>query len=107
MPNESMAEYEQLKAVTTPLLKSAGLSIVAEEKHPDVFGSAYCEYKGKGLHYRIIWDGKDGCGYVQRMTEQGWRNLNTTIPEAGHNAFSSALTKIRIELVEQIALERI
>ena len=102
-----MAEYEELKAVAVPILERAGLSLAVEEKHPDVFGSAYCEYKGKGLHYRVIWDGKDGCGYIQSMTKQGWQDLDDTVAEGEQNAFESALLRVRIQLIEHIALAKI
>lgn len=59
-----MSEYNQIKSVLSPILEKAGLELSEENIQPDVFGSAYSEYKGKGLAYRIIWDGRDGCGYV-------------------------------------------
>lgn len=102
-----MIEYEELKSVVSPVFKRAGLILIVEEKHPEVFGSAYCEYKGKGLHYRVIWDGKDGCGYIQSMTKQGWQDLDATVPEGTQKELESALMIVRIKLVEHIALAKI
>jgi hypothetical protein len=101
-----MSEYEELKSAVAPILERAGLSLVVEERHPDVFGSAYCEYKGKGLQYRIIWDGKDGYGYIQSMTKQGWQDLDASVPEGKQSDFASALTVIRIKLIEHIAVSK-
>lgn len=102
-----MTEYEELKGVATPILEEAGLILVVEELHPESFGSAFCEYKGKGMWYRIIWDGKDGRGYIQSGANGGWKDLNTTLPKKSHNAFTSALMRVRSELTEAIALAKL
>lgn len=102
-----MTEYEEIKSVVAPIFKRAGLILTAEETRPDVFGSAYCEYKGKGMHYRVIWDGKDGCGYIQSMTKQGWQDFEAKVPETSSKEMESALMIIRIKLIEHIALTKI
>lgn len=102
-----MTEYEEIKSVVAPIFKRAGLILTSEEIRPDVFGSAYCEYKGKGMHYRVIWDGKDGCGYIQSMTIQGWQDIDAKVPEASRKEMESALLIVRIKLVEHLALTKI
>ena len=102
-----MNEYQQIKAALSKTLERAGLSLSDEELHPDVFGSAHSEYLGNGLAYRLIWDGKDGCGYIQSLEKGAWVNLKAFAPESEHNAFESALVRMRISLVEHIALSKI
>lgn len=102
-----MTEYEEIKSVLIPVLEKAGLSPKEENIQPDVFGSAYFEFYGKGLYYRIVWDGKDGCGYIQVQQNDGWINLKASAPEGEHNAFGSALTRMRIALIEHIALAKL
>ena len=102
-----MNEYTEIKAALAPILDRAGLEQSEEKLQPDVFGSAYSEYKGKGLLYRIIWDGRDGCGYIQHFKEKEWVKLKVSVPEGSHNAFAEAITRMRIVLIEHIALEKL
>ena len=102
-----MSEYQKIKAALIESLENAGLSQSDEKLHPDVFGSAYSEFLGKGLAYRIVWDGKEGCGYIQSLEKGDWVNLKAFAPETEHAAFEAALVRMRIMLVEHVALAKI
>ncbi len=102
-----MTEYEQIKSALAPVLEKGGIMQIEEELEPDVFGSAYSVFSGKGLSYRIIWDGKDGCGYIQVSENDCWVNLKASAPETNHGAFESALIRMRIALVEHKALKKL
>lgn len=102
-----MNEYHKIKAALIKTLERAGLSQSNEELLPDVFGSAHSEFLGKDLAYRIVWDGRDGCGYIQAFEKGAWVNLKASAPESEHNAFESALVRMRISLIEHIALQKL
>ena len=102
-----MNEYEQIKNELAPILASSGLELIKEEMEQDAFGSAYSVYSGRGLTYRILWDGKDGCGYIQSLMKNNWINLKATAPEISHNAFGSALFRMRLALIEHKALAQL
>jgi len=103
-----MSEYKKIIGALTPTFERFGLDRVDEELHPDVFGSAYSIFSNKILSYRVIWDGKDGAGYVQYGDkEKGWDNLNSSAPEAAQDGFENSMLRIRVELAEHIALRKL
>lgn len=102
-----MTEYEKIKLELVPSLEKFGLVLENEEHHPDVFGSSFSVYSGKGLNYRIIWDGKDGCGYIQSYQGNDWVDLCANAPEADETSFFNAVLRMRIALVEHIALAKL
>ena len=102
-----MTEYEKIKSTLVPVLDNGGIIQVEESLGPDVFGSAYSVFSGKGLSYRIVWDGKDGCGYIQSLENNDWINLNASSPESSHNAFEASLVRMRIALIEHKALKKL
>ena len=102
-----MSEYDQIKSVLAPILENSGIKQIEENLEPDFFGSAYSVFSGKGLLYRILWDGKDVCGYIQSSENNNWVNLRSSSPESNHNAFESALLRMRIALIEHKALKKL
>ena len=97
-----MIEYEELKSALAPILIKSGFILKDENIRPDVFGSAYSEFSKKELRYRIVWDGKDGCGYIETMENNNWVSLKATAPENTYEKFTSALAKMSIALREHI-----
>lgn len=89
-----MTEHEKIKSVLAPVLEKGGIKQIEEKLEPDVFGASYLIFSGKGLSYRIIWNGRDGCGYIQSSEKEGWVKLDVSAPEARHNAFESALIRM-------------
>ncbi|PYS70653.1 MAG: hypothetical protein DMF69_12870 [Acidobacteria bacterium] len=61
-----MHPYANLKELLRPLIEKLGYREVYEEICPDAFGSAYSIFRSDRGKLRIIWDGKDGWGYVQK-----------------------------------------
>jgi hypothetical protein len=104
MQDAPMTAYEKIKNELVPLLERSGLAMVKEESHPETFGSAFSEYSGRGLSYRIVWDGRDGRGYIQWLEAGVWNDLKVSAPLADDDDFSSALMRMRIELIEHTAL---
>lgn len=65
------------------LVQRAGASLVEEHLNPDVFGSAYAVFQGKhGASFRLVWDGKDGCGFLETTAPgKGWVTVGPIIAE--------------------------
>ena len=74
--------YYFIKSIVENILIPKGYIVDDEELNPDVFGSAYCIFKQKnGKSFRLIWDGKDGWGYIQVPDNVGWKDLPIFITE--------------------------
>ncbi len=64
-------------------VQGLGIEATEEELHPDVFGSAYCVFDS-GCHpvFRLVWDGKDGIGFLQIRNSVGtWADTGPEVPE--------------------------
>lgn len=99
-----MTEYGQIKNELAPIFERSGLLMVKEELHPEIFGSAFSEYSGRGLLYRIVWDGRDERGYIQAYENGRWKDLKVSASAANHTDFEFALLRMRLELIEDKAL---
>ncbi len=89
-----MHEYYKIKNALIPVFEAAGVSEVTEELQPDVFGSAYSEFEGKQGKFRVIWDGKDGCGLVQKQTKSGWEDLPNFVKKSEAGDFDKNLNAL-------------
>jgi hypothetical protein len=48
------------------LLRGVGATLVEDQLNPEVFGSAYAVFVGRsGARFRLVWDGKESCGFLQ------------------------------------------
>jgi hypothetical protein len=65
-----MHPYILMKQIVEGALSESGVQWpeVSEELRPDVFGSAFSVFDVGGDRIRLVWDGKDGLGFVQRWT---------------------------------------
>jgi hypothetical protein len=72
-----MTEYEILRNV----LQSLGAVLTDEKLYPDSFDSAYGDFTAKdGSTFRLVWDGTQGCGYLQSMTaDKLWKDLSPMV----------------------------
>jgi hypothetical protein len=72
-----MTEYETLRNA----LQNLGAVLVDEKLYPDSFDSAYGDFSAKdGSTFRLVWDGTQGCGYLQSMTtEKLWKDLSPMV----------------------------
>jgi len=102
-----MNEYEMIKLQLVPSLERFGLILENEEHHSGVFGSSFSVYSGKGLNYRILWSGKDGCGYIQSHQSNDWVDLCASVSKADETSFFNSVLRMRIVLVEHIALTKL
>ncbi len=100
-----MFEYEEIKSVAGRLLERAGFTLAMEEATAHTFGSRYCEYARGDRSYRVVWDGKDSCGFVQRRGVGTCSNLSVFVPLAGDKNFAQALTRLYVNLEQNIASE--
>ena len=68
-----MTEYEILRNT----VQNLGAVLTEEKLYPDSFNSAYGDFTAKdGSTFRLVWDGTQGCGYLQSMTsEKLWKDL--------------------------------
>ena len=60
-----MHPYHLMKEYLNPIFQKSGYGEISEELHPDIFGSAYSVFDNNRSRIRLVWDGKDGCGYAQ------------------------------------------
>lgn len=68
--------YDALKRIVVPIFDSAGLNQQSEQYSPDVFGSAYSVFGTDRPRFCLIWDGKDGRGFVQQYSSEGkWEDI--------------------------------
>ena len=83
-----MHELVELKNVVEETLLPAGFSVEREESHPDAFGSFFCIYARGGHQIRFVWDGKDGCGFLEhrRGDSESWEVVGAPIGERSVSA---------------------
>lgn len=73
-----MHPYTMLK----DLLRETGAELTSEDLHHDVFGSFTATYTNQGSPIRLIWDGKDGWGFVQQhVPGGGWVDASDFLTE--------------------------
>ena len=72
-----MTEYEILRNT----VQNLGAVLTEEKLYPDSFNSAYGDFTAKdGSTFRLVWDGTQGCGYLQSMTsEKLWKDLSPMV----------------------------
>jgi hypothetical protein len=72
-----MTEYEILRNV----LQNLGAVLTDEKLYPDSFDSAYGDFTAKdGSTFRLVWDGTQGCGYLQSMTaDKLWKDQSPMV----------------------------
>jgi hypothetical protein len=79
-----MHPYLKLKEALAPVFQRAGMKEISEELRPDVFGGAYSVFANSDHLVRLIWDGKDGCGYAQLSKPDGegnWQDVPIYLTE--------------------------
>ena len=72
-----MTEYEILRKV----IQNLGAVLTDEKLYPDSFDSAFGDFTAKdGSTFRLVWDGTQGCGYLQSMTaDKLWKDLSPMV----------------------------
>lgn len=72
-----MTEYEILRNT----LQNLGAILIEEKLYPESFDSAFGDFTAKdGSTFRLVWDGTQGCGYLQSMTaEKLWKDLSPMV----------------------------
>jgi hypothetical protein len=73
------------------LVKGVGATLVEEQLNPEVFGSAYGVFVGRsGASFRLVWDGKDSCGFLQSLTAGGeWEDKGPLVRERTRSDFTN------------------
>lgn len=85
-----MREY----AVIRDAIKELGAPVTEEHLHPEAFGSAYCVFEGENhSHFRLVWDGKDGYGFLQSAKSAGlWEDIGPYV--SGTSSQNSKLAEL-------------
>ena len=74
--------YNFIKSITEKILLPKGYVVDFEQLNPDVFGSAFCIFKKENeKSFRLVWDGKDGWGFIQVPEKRGWKDLSIFLTE--------------------------
>ena len=72
-----MHPYTMLKKV----LRELGAEPASEDLRPDVFGSYMATYANGDSPIRLVWDGKDGWGFVQQHRGGSWADVTDYLTE--------------------------
>jgi len=98
-----MKEFDEMKLAFGETFTNFRFTLEAEAINER---SAFAIWTDGILKYRIFWDNDIGCGYLQERNGQEWLNLKNTCPPENHNAFESALLRMRLVLAEHIFFAR-
>ena len=93
-----MHEYYQIKGALIAVLTSAGFRETTERLEPDVFGSAWSEFSDGNKTLRMVWDGKDGRGFVQIQKDREWEDIPIYVAEASAVEFARRTDELRDRL---------
>jgi hypothetical protein len=74
--------FQRAIAVLSPALGELGFELAVEHYDYLSFGSAYAEYRRRGLNLRLLWDGKEQALRAESSppTLQSWTNLEAGAP---------------------------
>ena len=72
-----MHPYTMLKE----LLREIGAELTSEDLRHDVFGSYVATYASSAGPIRLVWDGKDGWGFVQQHRLGDWADVTDLLTE--------------------------
>jgi len=65
------------------VLDGLGAVLTSEDLRPDVFGSYVATYANGKHQIRLVWDGKDGWGFVQQLRPTGdWADATDLLTKA-------------------------
>ena len=72
-----MKSYEILRDAVVQL----GAVLTDEKLYPETSESGFCDFAAKdGSTFRLVWDGTQGCGYLQSMNaEKLWKDLSPMV----------------------------
>jgi hypothetical protein len=72
-----MKSYEILRDAVVQL----GAVLIDEKLYPETSESGFCDFAAKdGSTFRLVWDGTQGCGYLQSMTaDKLWKDLSPMV----------------------------
>jgi hypothetical protein len=72
-----MKSYEILRDAVVQL----GAVLIDEKLYPETSESGFCDFTAKdGSTFRLVWDGTQGCGYLQSMTaDKLWQDLSPMV----------------------------
>lgn len=102
-----MHPYNLMKQLIEPVFKKSGHREIVEELHPDIFGSAYSVFDNDNCKIRLVWDGKDGCGFAQTFdgdTRDKWQDIPCYLTEGDLESVPQNQEKIKLF---RIAVENI
>ena len=72
-----MKSYQILRNAVVQL----GAVLTDEKLYPETSESGFCDFAAKdGSTFRLVWDGTQGCGYLQSMTtDKLWKDLSPMV----------------------------
>lgn len=99
-----------LKQLVAPIFERSGHRQISEELRPDVFGSPHCMFANARSKIRLVWDGKDGCGYAQLSgpdVPNDWKDIGGLLMEGDLETVPPNQTKIDrfVAAVERVTLQ--
>ena len=74
-----MKSYQILRNAVVQL----GAVLTDEKLYSETSESGFCDFAAKdGSTFRLVWDGTQGCGYLQSMTaDKLWKDLSPMVME--------------------------
>ena len=78
-----MHPYEIIKEAVLKATAEVDSTVVQEDLRPDAFGSAVSVIQTRGHRLRVVWDGKEGAGWVERASTApgGWSPVGPWVTE--------------------------
>ena|SRR5450631_229870 len=73
-----MHPYTMLRTIVE---ECSSATLFDENLQPDVFGSAWAVYRLRTTTLRLVWDGKDGLGYLQCDRNGAWDDVGPYLTE--------------------------
>jgi hypothetical protein len=80
-------EYYSIKQEAVKVLSTAGYSEESEDVQPDHFGSILTTFVNGDKKARLVWDGRDGWGFAQVLTNNNWIDVEAFVPESNESEF--------------------
>ena len=77
------------------VLREVGAELTSEDLRPDVFGSYTATYANGICPIRLVWDGKDGWGFVQQyLSGEEWVDVTEFLTEGDLESVPQNVAKI-------------
>lgn len=97
-----MHEFFQIKAAVAPLALGFGFLEEAGSFAVDELGSMQCLFVRGHLRFRLRWDGPDGRGLAELLSDDVWTEVEAEVPESEESLFRQRVERLCLRLGERL-----